>query len=78
METIELDCAPGTARPDAYIAGVLEGTGLPVKEPEARFFGNWTWCFDYPRDEWERDIQPVIKPRIEALYHSGAIRFGSW
>jgi hypothetical protein len=79
METIEIDCAPGTPRPDTYIAGLLEGTGLAVPEaPVSTFFGCWTYAFDVPRHQWETWIQPVVRPRIEALYHSGAIRFGSW
>lgn len=78
MQTIDLDCAPMTARPGTYIEGVLEGTGLTAGEPISRIFGCWTWAFDVPREKWESKIQPIIKPRIEDLYHSGAIRYGSW
>ena len=80
MQTIELDCPPLTPRPDTYIEGVIEGTGLKAGDPIVTpfSFGNWTWEFDVPRDKWEKEIQPIIKPRIEALYHSGAIRYGSW
>lgn len=77
MQTIDLDCAPGTPRPDTYISGVLEDTGLQAREP-SKFFGNWTWAFDLPREEWEERIQPIIRPRIEALYTEGLIRYGSW
>jgi hypothetical protein len=77
METIDLDCAPGAIRPD-LIGGVLEGTGLTAGEPVSTFFGNWTWAFDVPREEWVERIQPIIKPRIEALYNEGWIRYGSW
>ena len=78
METIELDCPPGGIRPGDLLPKVLEGTGLKVEEPIAKLFGEWTWQYDVPRDVWERDIQPIIKPRIEALYHNGMIRWGSW
>lgn len=78
QQTIELDCAPGYPRPGDLIDVVLEGTGLKAGETVSRCFGNWTWQFDVPRDVWERDIQPVIKPRIEALYNAGTIRYGSW
>jgi hypothetical protein len=78
MESIDLDCPPMSPRPDAYIDGVLEGTGLVAGEPVSKFFGNWTWTFDVPRERWEAEIQPIIQPRIEALYHSGCIRYGSW
>ena len=78
METIDLDCPPGHPRPDDLIEGVLDGTGLVAGEPVAMFFGNWTWEFDVDRETWETKIQPIIKPRIEALYHEGVIRYGTW
>lgn len=78
MQTIELDCPPGFPRPGDLIDGVLEGTGLTAGETVSRIFGNWTWQFDIPKEEWERDIAPKIKPRIEALYREGVIRYGSW
>jgi hypothetical protein len=78
MQTIELDCPPGALRPGDLIDNVLKGTGLEAGKPVAMWFGEWTWEFDVPRERWEAEIQPVIKPRIEALYHSGAIRWGSW
>jgi len=78
MQTIELDCPPGGIRPGNLIDDVLAGTNLtPVGEPST-FFGNWTWEFDVPRDQWVRDVQPIVKPRITALYHAGVIRYGSW
>jgi len=78
QQTIELDCAPGSPRPGDLIGGVIEGTGLQTKEPVAMFFGNWTYDYsEVPADEWAK-IRPTIKARIEALYESGAIRYGSW
>jgi hypothetical protein len=77
-QTIELDCEPGVPRPDTLLPGVLEGTGLTPKEPCLKWFGNYT--FDYsevPAEEWAR-IQAITRPRIEALYHEGRIRYGSW
>lgn len=78
MQSIELDCPPGDPRPGDLIDGVLEGTGLTAGETTARVFGNWVWEFDVPQDKWEQEIQPIIQPRIEALYHAGRIRYGSW
>ncbi len=80
IQTIELDCAPMTPRPDTYIGGVIEGTGLQTKEPiiGAASFGNWTWDYsEVPSETW-RALQPILKKRIAKLYHSGAIRYGSW
>lgn len=78
MESIELDCPPGGTRPGDLIDGVLKGTGLKAGEPVAKFFGNWEWQFDVAREKWETKIQPIVGPRIEALYHAGTIRYGSW
>jgi hypothetical protein len=78
VQTIDLDCPPGDPRPGDLIEGVLEGTGLVAGEPVSKVFGNWCWEFDVPRAEWEERVQPVIRPRIEALYHRRVIRYGSW
>lgn len=76
--SIELDCAPGWPRPGDLIDGVIEGTGLPKQEPDSKLFGAWAWYYNVPRDKWAAEIVPVIKPRIEKLYHDGLIRYGSW
>ena len=78
QQTIELDCKPLAPRPDAYIGGVIEGTGLPKRDTVGRFFGNWTWDYnDIPEEEWKA-IKPILEKRITALYHRGRIRYGSW
>lgn len=79
VQTIDLDCPPGPTRPRDLIRGVLDGTGLePINPDVTPFFGWAEYAFRCPRDRWEREIQPVIRPRIEALYHAGVIRYGSW
>jgi len=82
MESIELDCPPGGVRPWDLIESVVKDTILePLSkadlEPGA-MFGHREWLFDVPRDKWVAEVQPIIKPRIEALYHNGTIRYGSW
>lgn len=79
-KTIELDCWPGSPRPGDLIGSVVSGTILePALAPDvSRFFGCWTWVFpDISDDDW-KSVQPTIKSRVEQLYHSGAIRYGSW
>lgn len=76
--TIELDCAPFTPRPDAYLPGVLEGTGLALGEPVAKLFGNWTWLVPVDQTALYEQHRELIKERITKLYHEGAIRYGSW
>jgi len=81
--SIELDCPSGFPRPGDLIAGVIAGTELENLEslkPEnttSRLFGNWIWEFDVPEEVYER-AKPIIKQRIERLYYSGVIRYGSW
>lgn len=77
-QTIELDCAPGGTRPGDLIGYVIKGTGLPKREPVAKFFGQWTWDYtDIPEKKWLK-AKPILKERVEALYHDGVIRYGSW
>ena len=76
--TIELDCAPGTPRPDALLPQVLAGTGLELDEPVSTFFGNWTWAVPADQEEKYLAAKPVLAERIKALYNAGAIRYGSW
>lgn len=78
MQTIELDCAPGTPRPGDLIAGVIKGTGLPRRETVSRLFGSWEWNYsDIPKAKWLK-VQPILEERIKTLYHAGVIRYGSW
>lgn len=77
-QTIELDCAPGSPRPGDLIGGVIKDTPLPLRDPISRVFGNWTWDYsDIPSETWE-DTRKIIQLRIENLYNSGSIRYGSW
>ena len=77
-QTINLDCAPGSPRPGDLIAGVIKDTGLKLKEPVAKFFGNWTWDYsEVPAEQWDK-IRPTLKKRITRLYHAGYIRYGDW
>lgn len=79
METIELDCPPGSPRPWDLIDEVIAGTGLtlPAERPMA-FFGLCVWEFECSHEHWVNVIKPIIKPRIIALYNQGVIRYGSW
>lgn len=76
-KTIELDCAPGATRPGDLIGAVLKDTGLPVRDPISKVFGNWVWDYSDMAETFT-NAQPLLKERIENLYHSGAIRYGSF
>jgi hypothetical protein len=76
--TIELDCFPGFNRPGNFIDQIIEGTGLPQKEPVSKFFGNWIWDYsEVSKIEWNK-IRPILRQRITELYDLKIIRYGSW
>jgi hypothetical protein len=65
-------------RPWDLIEGVIKDTGLPKRKHAGIFFGNALWDYnDIPVTQWEK-AQPKVKARIQALYHAGTIRYGSW
>jgi len=79
IQTIELDCAPGSPRPGDLIGGVIEGLGIePTTLDVTPFFGLAEYVFKIDKDTWEREYQPTIKQRVTALYNAGVIRYGSW
>jgi hypothetical protein len=78
VQTIELGCPPGNPRPDDLIESVIEGTGLEVREPVVKFFGDFVWDYnDVDPEEWKK-IQPTLEERITKLYNTGVIRYGGW
>ena len=76
--SIILDCPLGDPRPGDLIAGVIEGLDLEEKDPKFKAFGMWAWDYSEVPDERWKEIQPVLKKRIAALYRKRAIRAGSW
>jgi hypothetical protein len=80
IKTIEIDCAPGNPRPDSYIKGVMENSGVEFdgREPIGKLFGQWTWDFsDISDDIWQK-AQEVFAKRLTELYNFGAVRYASW
>lgn len=80
--SIELDCPPGSIRPNDLIDGVLRDSGIEPTDFEtgAPFFGHQVWIL---KEEANKDAiftasKPTFKERITALYHSGRIRYGTW
>lgn len=77
-QTIEIDCPPGGIRPGDLIEGVIQGTGLQLKESSGRFFGNWTWDYsDVDSEVWIK-VKNILKERLTELYNNGTIRYASW
>lgn len=80
VKTIEIDCAPGNPRPDAYIKDVMQNSGVEFdgREPIGKLFGQWTWDFsDTPDVIWQA-AQKIFAERLTALYNTGAVRYASW
>jgi hypothetical protein len=76
VQEIALDCPPGDPRPEDLIEAVIEGTGLPAREAESPFMGDWTWNYsDMPADVWAK-AKPALRRRIFKLYREGKIRYG--
>jgi hypothetical protein len=80
--SIQLDCPPGSPRPDDLIDSVLKGTGFEVSDfdTSAPFFGEQTWVLreDVRKDEKFTETKPTFKERISSLYFEGLIRYGTW
>lgn len=78
QQTIEIGCAPGNPRPGDLLPGVIEGTGLEVRDPVSMLLGDWTWDYsDVDPEKW-KEIKPVIKERLCKLHDSGVVRYVSW
>lgn len=77
-QTIEIDCPPGGTRPGDLYPGVIEGTGLEVRESVSRTFGNWVWDYSDVSPEIWTLAEPTLEKRITSLYNRGLIRYGSW
>jgi len=80
VHTIELDCPPGSPRPDDLLPGVLKGTGVEIdpQKTVTRFFGCWEWVVpEQYREAYEKHLK-TIEARIKRLYEAGTIRYGSW
>lgn len=82
--SIELDCPPGSTRPGDLIGSVLKGTRLKESDfnTSPPLFGEQVWVLKpgNPRKDatFKRHKLATLKPRIEALFHAGFIRWGSW
>jgi hypothetical protein len=78
--TVEIDCPPGTPRPDDLFPDVIKGTGLAVEDFDlvSKVFGNFTWELKAQKNDLYKKAKNTIGERIKALYSQGKIRYGSW
>ncbi|MHA1531140.1 MAG: hypothetical protein ACTSR6_03990 [Candidatus Heimdallarchaeota archaeon] len=75
---IGIDCRPCTPRPDTYLLGVLEGTGIAVDptKTNSRLFGAWNWTITIKKELWTNDLYDMVFARLLILYNTGKIRGG--
>ena len=80
MNSIELDCAPGSPRPGDLLPDVIKGTALKLdaNAPDHAFFGCWTWYIPEEQNAAYEAAKATLELRIKRLYAAGAIRYGSW
>ncbi|QKF94220.1 hypothetical protein QKU48_gp0762 [Fadolivirus algeromassiliense] len=80
IHRIELDCPPGSTRPDTCLSIVL--SGLELTEDDfvitSKFFGEWTFELKQEKNETYLKLKKEISERIKKLHDQGFIRYGSW
>jgi hypothetical protein len=81
--SIEIDCPPGSPRPNDLFPGVLLGTGLKAGDFKntSRFFGEYVWVLlpgDPKKDAKFTASKPLFKKRLTALHERGLVRFATW
>lgn len=79
---VEIDCAPGSARPDAILATVLSSLGTElVSEDFVKtrcFFGEWTFVLKKGKEAEYEKLKAEIGKSLSDLYKKGALRYASW
>lgn len=83
MPIIELDCPPGSIRPDNLLPIVIDGTGLKVEDFEitSKSFGNWEFTLKEDKEDTNeiyKKCKDKIGTKIKELYKMGRIRYGSY
>ena len=74
---LNIDCAPGSPRPDGYAKVVFEYLGIEYTEPISKFFGNWIWHIPVDEVKYDKEL-PWISDYLKRLYSRGSIRYAGW
>lgn len=91
MLIIEIDCQPGSLRPDYFYNNIIDSLQhnqnqniknefekLKNNKPVSKLFGNWTWKLDINNTKTESEIQAIFKEKLTQYYNNGAIRYAGW
>lgn len=79
---LEIDCAPGSARPDAILAIVLSSINTTLTSDDFKvvgtFFGEWTFALKKEKEAAYKAAKKEIGDQLKTLNAQGAIRYASW
>ena len=78
MKTVNIDCAPGPIRPDAYFRVICEELGIEYFEPVTKFFGDWQWKLPELTEEQLKIYEEFVGDYLRGLYANGYVRYVSW
>lgn len=81
---IEIDCAPGTPRPNSYLGPALRmidyNYGDTLPKYNNSFFGNWTWDLtdEVPEDYSPNEHTNALREYFVDLDEKGLTRYSTW
>tara|TARA_Y100000590_G_C15422878_1_gene902104 strand:- start:339 stop:626 length:288 start_codon:yes stop_codon:yes gene_type:complete len=90
---IEIDCPPGSTRPQVYfdaICNILKtnsnktiadlGASLTGQQPISRRFGNWEWIINLvdTNIQYKELIKQIFQNQLTKYHNEGCIRYASW
>lgn len=78
--SIEIDCSPGTARPDTHFKNLLGEIDMREDEFElvGKSFGNWTWRVKSESVTRYEAKRSVVSKLLKKLYDEGVVRYAGW
>lgn len=78
--TIEIDCAPGSSRPDSHLIMMCNILGLDYNQfvIKSKSFGNWEWQVEKSYEDDYKLKQTQVESHLTKLYNTKQIRYASW
>lgn len=79
---LEIDCAPGSARPDAILKMILSSIDTDLTFDDFKLthccFGEWTFRYKKAKEAIYKEARPKIGEQLKTLTAEGAIRYAHW
>ena len=79
---LEIDCAPGSARPDAILKLILSSIDTKLSYEDFYLksccFGEWTFQYKQEKQALYDAARPKIGEMLKKLNSEGAIRYAEW